>query len=97
MSEIYRLIMDPDKNPLSALRPAQRFQIMTYLGLMWTGIFCTAFGAWVWFGQLVTFHILVALGFVVTGFSFKSTQKMTGHRDHPRKDGTARYDDLWGA
>jgi len=96
MIEMYRLVMDSDKNPLSTLPPAQRFQIMTYLGLMWTVVFCTAFGAWYWFGELAIFHILVALGFVITGLTFRSAQKNGRHRDHPREDGTARYDDVWG-
>jgi hypothetical protein len=78
MIEMYRLVMDSDKNPLSTLPPAQRFQFMTYLGLMWTVVFCTAFG------------------FVITGLTFRSAQKNGGYRDHPREDGTARYDDVWG-
>ena len=35
----YGLIMDADKNPLLALPPAQRFQTMVYLSVMWTAIF----------------------------------------------------------
>ncbi len=94
--ELYRLVMDSDRNPLNILPPAQRFQLMTYLGLMWTVIFCTSFGAWYWFGHLVIFHVLITLGFVVTGLTFRSAQTRYGYRDHPREDGTARYDDVWG-
>ena len=42
----YGLIMDADKNPLFALPPAQRFQTMVYLSVMWTAIFCGSLGAW---------------------------------------------------
>lgn len=97
MLEMYRLILDSSKNPLRVLPPPQQFQVMTYLGLMWTVIFCAAFGTWYWLGGLVLSHVLLALGFAITGWTFRSAQKMIGHRDYPREDGTARYDDLWGA
>jgi len=38
----YSLIMDANKNPLGRLPAAQRFQIMIYLAVMWTTIFCAA-------------------------------------------------------
>lgn len=71
MLDNYRLIMDADENPLRPLPPVQRFQLMTYLGLMWTAIFCTAFGAWYWFGHLIIGHVLLALGLTVTGVTFR--------------------------
>ena len=57
-------------NPLRALHPAQRFQAMTILGTMWATIFCGAAGAWFWYGELVTLHLLVAAGLLVTGLTF---------------------------
>ena len=66
----YALIMDADKNPLMILPPAQRFQIMVYLSLMWTTIFCAAFGIWIWYGQILAFHMLI-LGIAVTGMTFE--------------------------
>ena len=68
--ENYALVMDPNKNPLSRLPPAQQFQIMTYLALMWTTIFCAAFGSWYWYGQLVLAHLFMMLGFLITAFTF---------------------------
>jgi hypothetical protein len=65
----YALIMDADKNPLMILPPAQRFQIMVYLSLMWTTIFCAAFGIWIWYGQILALHMLT-LGIAVTGMTF---------------------------
>src|SRR5215217_1948824 len=59
MLSLYRAVMDSNVNPLRALRPAQRFQTMAVLGTMWTTIFCGAAGAWLWYGELVTLHLLV--------------------------------------
>src|SRR4051812_47923156 len=70
MQQNYALIMDADKNPLMILPPAQRLQIMVYLSLMWTTIFCAAFGIWIWYGQILAFHILI-LGVAVTGMTFE--------------------------
>ncbi len=36
MKNWYRVIMDPDRNPLSILPRAQRFLVMVVLSLMWT-------------------------------------------------------------
>lgn len=66
----YALIMDADRNPLWKLPDAQRFQIMIYLSIMWTGIFSAAFGLWFWYGQLFVAHILMLLGFVLTSMTF---------------------------
>ena len=72
ITDPYRAIMDPTINPLTNLPASQRFQIMVYLGTMWTVIFCVGTGAWLWFGQLVILHLLVALGLLVTGLTFRS-------------------------
>jgi len=97
MLELYRTIMDSDRNPLNVLPRAQRFQIMVVLSLMWTSIFCAAAGAWFWYGELLFVHVLFALGFAFTGATFHSASKRATYRDHPSADGTARYDDVWGA
>jgi hypothetical protein len=70
MQQNYALIMDADKSPLMILPPAQRFQIMVYLSLMWTAIFCAAFGIWIWYGQILAFHMLI-LGIAITGMTFE--------------------------
>ncbi|MBO21729.1 MAG: hypothetical protein CMM26_05040 [Rhodospirillaceae bacterium] len=97
MFEIYRAVMDSDRNPLNNLPRAQRFQIMVVLSSMWTTIFCTAAGAWFWYGELLFAHVLVALGVALTGATFHSAAKRTSYRSYPKADGTARYDDVWGA
>jgi len=97
MSNVYRTIMDSRFNPLSKLPAAQRFQLMVGLSVMWTTIFCAGTGVWIIYGQLLAFHLLVALGFLITGITFYRAQKITTYRDQPLSDGTARYDDVWGA
>jgi Flp pilus assembly protein TadB len=72
ITDAYRAIMDPTVNPLTNLPAGQRFQIMVYLGTMWTVIFCVGTGAWLWFGQLVVLHQLVAMGLLITGLTFRS-------------------------
>ncbi len=97
MSNIYQSIMDSRFNPLNKLPPAQRFQMMVGLSVMWTTIFCAGTGFWVVYGQLLAFHLLVALGFAITGITFYRAQNITTYRDQKRSDGTPRYDDVWGA
>ena len=93
----YGLIMDADRNPLFALPPAQRFQTMVYLSVMWTAIFCGSLGAWLWYGELLIAHVLFALGALTTGLKFRAAASaVKTYRDYPLKDETARYDDVWG-
>ena len=64
------LSMDVDKNPIMLLPPAQRFQIMVYISIISTTIFCAAFGMWIWYVQTFAFHMLI-LGIVVTGMTLE--------------------------
>lgn len=99
MISLYRSIMDSTVNPLRNLPAAQRFQLMLFLSVMWTNIFCLSAGAWIWYGELMVFHVLVVAGIVVTGLVFRWASKTTPYRTYrhyPLKDGTARYDDVWG-
>ncbi len=99
MISLYRSIMDSNVNPLRNLPPAQRFQLMLFLSVMWTNIFCLSAGAWIWYGELIVFHVLVVAGIVVTGLVFRRAYKAATYRTYrhyPLKDGTARYDDVWG-
>lgn len=94
---VFRSIMDPRVSPLRHLRPALRFQVMCVLGFMWTSIFCFGTSAWVYYGELAVFHILLAFGTLVTGLTFRAaSQRSKSYRDFPASDGTARYDDVWG-
>ena len=97
MRSLYRAVMDPEVNPLRQLPAAQRFQLMLALGIMWTTVFCAAAGAWLWYGELLVAHGLLAGAFLVTGLMFRQPEEAGTYRDYPLKDGTARYDDVWGA
>ena len=97
MRSIYKIIMDEKINPLNSLPLAQRFQVMMFLSMMWTTIFCAIAGVWFWYGELVIVHLLMAFGFLVTGFSFHRANITGTYRDKPLQDVTARYDDVWGA
>lgn len=96
MPSWYRMVMDSDRNPLSNLAPARRFQVMVALSIMWTTIFCAAAGAWLWYGELLIGHVAVALGIVITSTTFYTARRSKTYRDQPLRDGTARYDDVWG-
>jgi hypothetical protein len=86
MLSVYRAIMDPNANPLRTIPPVQRFQTMLYLSIMWTAIFCAATGAWFWYGAIVVVHLLIALGFLLTGLTFYTAGRVadgshdSGHR-----------------
>ena len=97
MREWYRLVMDAEINPLRHLPPAQRFQLMLTLSVMWTIVFCTVAEAWLYSGELLAAHLLLALATLFTGYSFRAARAVKTYRDHPEQDGTARYDDVWGA
>ena len=101
MYQIYSNIMDSRHNPLSALPPAQRLQAMLILSVMWSTIFCLTSASWLWYGELVVGHVLVILGIAITAMTFraaaeKKQNSAATYRDHPRSDGTSRYDDVWG-
>lgn len=97
MISFYRAVMDSNVNPLRNLPPVQRFQVMTFLAVMWTTIFCAGAGAWLWYGELMVVHVLMTLGILITGLTFRRANTVLSYRDYPAKDGTTRYDDVWGA
>lgn len=75
----YGTVMDSSRNPLRNLPPAQRFQTMVYLSVMWTTIFCTAFGTWYLYGELIVGHVLFVLGIVLTTITFsRASRKRAG-------------------
>ncbi len=93
----FRHIMDPRVSPLRHLPSAQRFQVTCVLGTMWTTAFCLGTSAWLYYGELVIFHVLLASGTLATGLTFRSASRHSKtYRDFPAADGTARYPDVWG-
>ena len=94
--DTYDIVMDESKNPLQRLPKAQRFQLMVFLSLMWTTVFCLAIGSYAFWGELVLGHVVLAAGVLITGLTFRTVNKPT-HRDlFQRNDGTTKYDDIWG-
>ena len=75
MRDTYAVIMDESKNPLQGLPKAQRFQIMTFLSVMWSSLFCLAIGSYAYWGELVVGHVAVAAGVVLTGLTFRQVNK----------------------
>ena len=76
MRNWFQAVMDPSRNPLAKLRPAQRFQIMATLAIMWSLIFCAMAGIMVWYPAYVAAHlVLLAIGTLVTAVVFKSAAK----------------------
>ena len=96
MLPMYLEIMDSNVNSLKQLPAAQRSQIMAYLSMMWTTIFCIGTGTWIWYGHLVIAHVGVAFGAAVTSWTFLTVRNVRTYRNYPEADGTARYDDVWG-
>ena len=86
MKDWYRVIMDPDRNPLSDLPRAQRFQIMVVLSLMWTAIFSAMAGVWFLYEALVILHLLAATGVLLTGATFRAARNALSFRDQPHAD-----------
>jgi uncharacterized RmlC-like cupin family protein len=74
--------MDSNVNSLRELPPAQKFQTMLFLSVMWTNIFCLSAGAWFWYGELIVFHVLVVAGIVVTSLVFRQASKSTAYRTY---------------
>ena len=66
-----RVVMDPQQNALRELAAPQRFQIMVVLSVMWSTIFCSSFGAWYLYGELVIGHALVITGVFITALTFR--------------------------
>ena len=75
MLQIYNNIMNSNKNPLSALPPAQRMQAMIILSVMWSTIFSLSTGAWLFYGELVVGHVLVIVGIGITAMTFHDASK----------------------
>jgi len=97
-SKFWDPVMDPAHNPLAALPPMPRYQMMVVLASMWSFIFCAMVGWWMLFPYWILGHIaLLTLGTFVTNWTFNSVSKPS-HRDMYRsKDGRhAHHDDLWG-
>lgn len=77
MLQWYNSIMNSKNNPLRNLPPAQRFQLMTFLSILWTTVFTASTTLWVWYGELLTGHVLLALATFITGSTFRLASSET--------------------
>lgn len=75
MRDSYEVVMDESKNPLQRLPKAQRFQVMVFLSVMWTTVFCLAIGSYAYWGELILGHIALASGVFITGLTFRTVSK----------------------
>lgn len=98
--QMYAVVMDPDRNPFWALPPKVRLQYMIILSYLWSAVFTIWIGAPILFGPTVIGHAAVLIAVFFTADVFRrARQQALSHRDRMRdsRDGTALYDDLWGA
>ncbi len=86
VSETVAVIMDERISPLNRLPVAQRFQVMFFLSLMWTTVFCAALGSFLFWGELVLGHALLLTAVVITSLTFYSAAKPVSARDVARTE-----------
>jgi hypothetical protein len=99
--DAYTAVMDPGKNPLAALPKMVTFQLMTSLAWMWSIVFSFWVGSLAVFGPSMAGHVVLLIGvfFTVDVFSRARERRQVTYDmlfAH-KKDGCARYDDVWGA
>ena len=72
MRKIWNSLMSSKRNPLMVLPKAVRFQVMCILSVMWSAIFATICGIFLWYPGLVLLHVvLLFFGIFGTKFIFK--------------------------
>jgi hypothetical protein len=90
MRETYEVVMDESKNPLQRLPKAQRFQVMVFLSVMWTTVFCLAIGSYAYWGELLLGHVALASGVLITGLTFRAVNKRSVEDMNSGTDSTAK-------
>ena len=96
IKNMWNSVMDADKNPLMSLPKMVRFQMMTYLAIMWCMVFTVWTGWLMTLGPSIFAHMLFLVGIFFTDRIFRNARKKT-HRDmYKDKDGGVKYDDIWG-
>lgn len=99
--ELYSLVMNPNKNPLAALPRTVAFQLMTSLAWLWSLVFSLWIGSLAIFGPSAAVHVILLIGVFYTAdiFAKARNEKVVSYDMlfADRRDGCARYDDVWGA
>ena len=73
-------VMNAEYNPLRNLPKTYKFQVMTYLSVMWCMIFTVWTGWLMTLGPSIFAHLIILVGIFYTHKIFKDSTKMT-HRD----------------
>ena len=97
---LYDLVMDPNRNPLQALPKMVRFQYMVILAYMWSVVFSIYLGTIAVLGPSIAAHTILLIGVFFTADIFRRARDRSLSYDELFKDpadGTAMYDDVWGA
>lgn len=100
LSKLYALVMDENLNPLSGLPKMVRFQYMMILSFMWSCVFTIWVGSAIVLGPTLVGHVAVLIAIFFTGDVFRRARAQSADhraRMRDRRDGTALYDDMWGA
>jgi hypothetical protein len=77
LNDAYGVVMNDDRNPLSALPKTTRFQIMTALSFMWSVVFTVSVGSYMLFGPTVIAHLVVLVGVFFTADIFRRAKSGT--------------------
>lgn len=100
LTNLYQVVMDPDRNPLRALPKMVRFQFMVVLAYMWSVVFSIYVGMIALVGPSIVVHTILLIGVFFTADIFRrARERSLGYgelRQNPI-DGIDRTGDVWGA
>ena len=71
LTNFYKLIMDPEQNPLRNLSKIVKFQIMCLLSMTWSVVFCLSAGILYLYGPTVLVHVLIIAACLYTSEVFR--------------------------
>ena len=77
VSSLYKVIMDSSVNPLANLPKIVRFQLMSTLAFMWSGVFSQWIGNIAIFGPSALGHMLLLVGVFFTSETFRRVRKFS--------------------
>jgi hypothetical protein len=75
LSSLYRIVMDSSVNPLANLPKIVRFQLMSMLAFMWSGVFSLWIGNIALFGPSALGHLMLLIGVFFTAETFRRAHK----------------------
>ena len=75
--QLYKTVMDSSVYPLSSLPNIVRFQFMSMLAFMWSGIFSLWIGNLAVFGPSAIGHMILLLGVFFTADTFRRARRLS--------------------